>query len=84
MARFKYYDGTAGEWKYADMVAEIPFPNGTNDGDIPIWDATNGEWTVGSVMQTSSSEPSAPVEGMLWVDTNDNTIDVPNGNNLSY
>lgn len=32
----------------------------------------------------STNPPAVPAEGMLWVVTDDDTLDVPNGDNLSY
>ena len=46
MARIKYYNPTTQSWEYADEAVS-PFPDGTNDGDVPMWD--DGEWGVGSV-----------------------------------
>ncbi len=38
----------------------------------------------GSSVVVSDTAPSSPTEGMLWVNTDDDTLDVPNGNALSY
>ena len=38
----------------------------------------------GSSVVVSDTAPSSPTEGMLWVDTDDDTLDVHNGNALSY
>ena len=46
MARIKYKDPVTGEIKYADLAIQLPFPNGTANGDIPVWDNDNQEWVI--------------------------------------
>ena len=46
MARIKYKDPVTGEIKYADLAIQLPFPNGTANGDIPMWDNDNQEWVI--------------------------------------
>lgn len=49
MARIKYTDPVTHEVKYADLAVQLPFPSGSADNDIPLWDNTNGVWVVGQI-----------------------------------
>ena len=49
MARLKYYDETAQEWKYADMAIENPLPTATSDKDVIYWDDTNQTYVAGAI-----------------------------------
>ena len=74
-----------GDWYKGtiDLSSKITAPVSPSPGDVLTYDSTNG-WVASSPVSTQTTAPSSPAEGTLWVDTTDNTVDVPNGNSLSY
>ncbi len=65
MSRIKYHDPVTGEVKYADTALQLPFPSGTANGDIPVWDNDNRVWVV----KAPSRLPSAYQE-VEWIASN--------------